>query len=195
MERRSIKVTKERQVITYAEIWHASHVMLDRGERKAKGSYYELMASLIFTAFTLEAYLNHIGKQIFSCWDDLEQLSPQKKLNVIAEKLGVDKDDGKRPFQTIKELFKFRNDVAHGKSVVLKSEDLISATGAELDDYMYRLPETEWETYCSLENSKRAREDVKSIIERIHDASGVTEYIFGLGIGSGLATVIHGEKT
>jgi len=106
MEKQKVKVSKERQVNTYAEMWNASHVMLDKAEKDVEGSYYQLMASLIFTAFTLEACLNHIGKQIFGCWDDLEQLSPQKKMNIIAEKLRVAKDDGKRPFQTVKKLFK-----------------------------------------------------------------------------------------
>jgi hypothetical protein len=190
MDRQRVKVAKDRQVNTYAEMWHASHVMLNKAEKDEKGSYYQLMASLIFIAFTLEAYLNHIGKRIFGCWDDLEQLSPQKKLNVIAEKLKVEKDDGKRPFQTVKELFKLRNDIAHGKSVFLKSENQISATDAELDNYMHRLLETEWEKYCNIENTQRAREDVKSIIQKLHNASGLSEYVFDLGIGGGLASVI-----
>ena len=56
------------------------------------------MASFIFTAFTLEAFLNHIGQGIFKCWNDLEQLSHQK-LNLTAEKLEIEKDEGKRPLQ------------------------------------------------------------------------------------------------
>ena len=77
MAKRKAEVSKERQVNTYEETWHASRVMLYKAEKDAEGSYYQLMASLIFTAFTLEAFLNHIGKQIFGCWDDLEQISPQ----------------------------------------------------------------------------------------------------------------------
>ena len=83
------------------------------------------MASLIVAAFKLEAYLNHIGQRIFKCWDDLERLSPQEKLNVIAQKLGVQKDDIKRPFQTVSQLFHIRNEVAHDKSVSLQSENQI----------------------------------------------------------------------
>src|SRR4030042_2406745 len=101
------KISKERQVNTYAEMWHASNVMLDKVKENPEGSFYQLMASLIFTAFTLEAYLNHIGQRIFKCWDDLEQLSPKKKLGLIAEKLKIERDDSKRPFQTIDKLLKF----------------------------------------------------------------------------------------
>jgi hypothetical protein len=113
MAKHKAKVSKKGQVNTYVEMWQASSVMLDKAKKDPEGSYYQLMASLIFTAFTLEAYLNHIGQRIFKCWNDL---------NVIAEKLEVEKDDGKRPFQTVSKLFKFRNDIAPGKSVPVKHE-------------------------------------------------------------------------
>jgi hypothetical protein len=191
MEKHKAKVSKKRQVNTYAEMWHASYVMLHKAKKDQEGSFYQLMASLIFTAFTLEAYLNHIGQRIFGCWDDLEQLSPLKKLNVIAEKLGVEKDDGKRPFQTASELFQFRNDVAHGKSVSLQSDDQIRVMADKFDEYMRKPLETRWEAYCTLENAERAREDIESIIRKLHDASGITDdMLFNSGMWFGSATLL-----
>ena len=128
------------------------------------------MASLIYTAFTMEAYLNHIGEQIFGCWDDLDGLSPRKKLNVIAEKLMVGKDDGKRPFQTLKKLLDFRDDVAHGKTIFLKTESEIRIVNSGLDDYMHKSLETEWEKYCTQDNAKLASEDVESIMSKFRKA-------------------------
>lgn len=195
MAKHKVKVSKERQVNTYAEMWHASYVMLHKAKKDPEGSYYQLMASLIFTTFTLEAYLNHIGQRIFKCWNDLEQLSPSRKLNVIAEKLGVEKDDGKRPFQTVSRLFKFRNDVAHGKSLYLKPENQIRVVDDTFDEYMREHPETPWEKYCNLKNAERAREDVESIIRTLHKASGITDDIlFAFGMSSGLATLLPEEE-
>lgn len=183
----------------YEELWRTSYWTMRRAEKEEEGSFFQIMASLIFTAFTLEAYLNHIGKEIFICWDDLEQLSPQKKLNVIAEKLVVEKDDGKRPFQTVEKLFRFRNDVAHGKSVTLKSEDEILATDSVLKTYMHEMLEAEWEKYCNLDNAKRAREDVESIIWKFHKASNRGDddlFLSGVRLGTEtLATLMHEEKT
>jgi hypothetical protein len=194
MEKQKIKVSKSRQLNTYAETWHASHVMIYKAEKDEEGSYYQLMASLVFTAFTLEAYLNHIGKRIFICWDDLEQLSPQKKINIIAEKLRVEKDDGKRPFQTVKKLFKFRNDVAHGKDVFLESDEEIWITNSRLGEYMLKCLKAEWEGYCTSDNAKRAREDVESIIQKFHEASNINDdNLFFLGMSTGHATLIHKE--
>ena len=175
MKKLKAKVSKSRQVNTYYELWRVSLWTMQQAEKKVEGSYYQIVASLIYTAFTLEAYLNHIGKQIFSCWDDLEGLSPRKKLNVIAEKLGIEKDDGKRPFQTLKELFDFRNDVAHGKTILLRTEEEIRIVDSTLDDYMHEPLEAEWVKYCSLDNTKRAREDIEKIMKRLHEASGISD--------------------
>ena len=114
------------------------------------------MASLVFTAFTLEAYLNHIGPKVFKCWDDLERLAPRKKLNVIAERLQVDINYGKRHWQVMKNLFGFRNDIAHGKS-----EDVKSSKVVPLDKYSDRslgeYVRTKWEKYSTRENAIKAR--------------------------------------
>jgi len=192
MEKEKVKVSKSRQVNTYLEMWRVSYWTMRQAEKEVEGSYFQIMASLIYTAFTLEAYLNHIGKQIFGCWDDLERLSPRKKLNVIAEKLGVEKDDGERPFQTVKKLFDFRNDVAHGKTIFLKTEDEIRIVDSKLDDYMHKPLEAEWEKYCTQDNAKLAREDVESIMWKFHKASNRgDDDLFFPSVWSSHATLLH----
>lgn len=187
MAKRKAKVSKERQVNTYAEMWHASHVILEKADKDPEGSFYQVMASLIFTAFMMEAYLNHIGRRIFKCWGNLEWLSPSSKLNLIAEKLGVEKDEGKRPYRTFSELFKFRNSVAHGKSVLLKSDNQILLVDDTSDSFMREFLKTRWEKYCTSESAKRALEDIETIIRELHDATGVTDdfpFRFGMQVGS-----------
>lgn len=87
--------------------------------------------------------------------------SPQSKMNVIAEKLNIRIDKGKRPFQTVDRLLKFRNDVAHGKSLTPNSDKEKS-----ISDFDPHGPlESKWEQYCTLDNAKRARDDAWAIIE------------------------------
>ena len=192
MEKKKAKVSKSRQVNTYYELWRVSYWTMRQAEKTVEGSYFQIMASLIFTAFTLEAYLNHLGMQIFGCWDDLEMLSPRKKLNVIAEKLGIKKDDDKRPFQTVKKLFDFRNDVAHGKTILLETKDEIRIVDSKLDDYMHEPLEAEWERYCTLDNAKRAREDVESIMREFHKVSNTGDKdLFLPQLWESLATLIQ----
>ena len=123
------KVVKTRQVNTYYEMWRVSYWTMAQAEKEVEGSFFQIMASLTFTAFTLEAYLNRIGKRTFECWDDLERPPSFAKINVLAEKLKVKKDDSKRPFQTVKILFDFRNEVAHGKTILLKDEGALFLDG------------------------------------------------------------------
>ena len=156
-------------------MWQVSYWTLYQAEKEKDGSYFQLMSSLIFTAFTLEAYLNHIGKKIFTCWNDLERMSLQGKINLISEKLNVEKDDSKRPFQTVKKLFAFRNDVAHGKTIPLKIEEEKWIDTNNIDDFMHKEPLAEWEKYCTLNNAKRARVDVEAIMREFHKAAGITD--------------------
>ena len=195
MGTRKAKVSKERQVNTYSEMWHASYIMLEKAKEAPAWPYYELMASLIFSAFTLEAFLNHIGQNVFKCWEDLEKkLSSSGKLNLIAEKLEIRKDDGKRPFQTVIELFKFRNEVAHGKTVYLKSEDQIAVVDGKLDQHMQESLQTPWQQYCNLKNAERAREDVEEICRIIHKTSGIPgDILFSLGVQADSATLLSSD--
>ena len=153
------------------------------------------MASLVFTAFMIEAYLNHVGPRIFKCWEDVERLSPSSKLNLIVEKLGIEKGEGKRPYQTLPELFEFRNKLAHGKSIKLKSDNEVRIVDPSTDEYMNERLETEWEKYCTLENAKRALKDMESIIIEIHNHAGITdERPFSFGMQGTGATLLPEEQ-
>jgi len=194
MAKGKARVSKERQVNAYVEMRHASHVILEKAEEDLEGSFYQIMASLIFTAFTMEAYLNHIGQHTFKCWDDLEgRLSPKSKLNLITEKLQILTDYGKRPWQTFSDLFRFRNSVAHGKSELLKSDNQIRLVDDTLDKHMHEFLETEWEKYCTAENAKQALEDVETIIKAVHKAAGMGDLPFMFGMQSSSATLLPEE--
>ena len=184
-------VSKERQVNTYAKLWHASHVMLEKAKGDQDGSFYHAMAGLTFTAFTLEAYLNHVGPQIFRCWDNLERLSPLSKLNLIAEKLGVKTDKRKRPYQTILRVFKFRNTLAHGKSEILKVSNEIRVVNETFDAHMFERLNTKWENYCTQDNAERALEDTETIIKALHKHAGISPALpFSFGTQEASATLL-----
>jgi hypothetical protein len=188
--KRKVAVDKEREVKTYAEMWHTSRCLLEKGLEDPKGSFHQFMASLVFTAFTLEAYLNHIGPKVFRCWEDLERLGPREKLNVIAERFQVDINYGKRPWQVMGQLFGFRNDIAHGKSEVVKISSVVPIH-KHSDDRVGDFARTGWEKYCTGENARKAREDVEKIVHAIYEAGGFEhDYPFTSGFQLGSATLI-----
>lgn len=169
MNKSKMLITKEREVKTYVEMWHTSKCLLEKGINQPEGNIHQFMASIVFTAFTFEAYLNHIGPNVFNCWQDLERLKPREKLNIIAEKLMLNINYGIRPWQIMTQLFAFRNRIAHGKSEIVKSQEIVSYD-VQSDNKLGTMAPTKWEEYCTQENAIRSREDVQSMVETIHEA-------------------------
>lgn len=194
MAKRKVKISREREINTYSWLRIASDATLGEAKKGDDGRYYQVMASLIFTAFMMEAYLNHTGSHIFNCWGDLERLSPSSKLNIVAEKLGIEIDEGRRPYQTLSELFKFRNALAHGKSVSLKPADKIRLMAEPFDDHMDEWLQTGWEKYCTQDNASHALEDVEIIMKDIHERAGMTDRLFSLGMQGIGGTLLPDEQ-
>ena len=192
-DKRKVNVKKERQVVTYAELWHTSRCLLKQGQNQEEGSFHQFMGSLVFTAFSLEAYLNHIGPRIFGNWMALERLGPQEKLDKIAERIGLCVDYGKRPWGIMKELFGFRNDIAHGKSIKIAEEQIVPL-GKE-DDCIRRFAQTKWEKFCTRQNAERARKDVEQIVTALHAKAEIKdEFPFIGGWQEALASVLEVES-
>lgn len=189
---RQAVVTKERTVHTYAELWHASRCVLDAGLKNPSGSSWQFLSSILLTAFTFEAYLNHIGPTTIACWSGLERLPPRSKFELFCEVLGVKFSDGpdKRPLQTVSKLLEFRNRIAHGHSVTIQTEPQLRDVNAKLDRDLGERPLVDWERLIQTEHfAKRAREDVEAVLKTIHAArKEPKEGLFTFGIGMHSAT-------
>ncbi len=162
----------EREVNTYAVMWQTSSSLFDLAAEHGEHSTDAYMASMCFAAFTLEAYLNHILKLLFQCWEDLEQLRPKEKLNLIAEKMGIEIRYGERPWQTIKDVFKVRNELAHGKPVTLRMT-LEDPDVEYTEDQAKEELRTIWEKDCTQANVARARADVERILRTLHEKANI----------------------
>jgi hypothetical protein len=171
-----------REVRTFVDLDHGANVLLLKASEDERGSYYTVMGGLLLTAFTFEAYLNHLGNKIFPYWEEIEAIRVMDKYSVLTKHFRIAPDFSRRPHQTLRSLFKFRNAIAHGKSQVLNETKQVAAN-ADPHDF---LPRADWEEYCTLANAKRAREDVRKIIEELHLAAGEGDcpFIHGVGIGS-----------
>ena len=97
-----VVVTKQRVVHTYAELWHAASCVLDMVSARPEGASWQYLSGIILTAFSFEAYLNHVGASEIACWEDLERLSTQSKLSLLVEVMNVELPGtyGTRPLQT-----------------------------------------------------------------------------------------------
>lgn len=157
-----VRVNKELKLITYAEHWA--------------------------TAFTLEAFLNHIGEELFEDWrDDLEQISVKGKMRIISDKLGLKVDYGEAPWQVVPELVAFRNKVAHGKNERLFEEVILPLS--KYDEHLNKFLKSNWQEAATMENAKRLRNLVQDLCLKIWTASGLSEVtLFAHGSQSGSAS-------
>lgn len=133
-----------------------------------EGSAHQFMASLVFRAFALEAFLNWQGQHLIKHWEHLERLKPREKLDLLAELSHVKPDYGSRPWQIVKDLYGFRNDIAHGKPENLSSETF-EDSDEYLDEKLGTFIRTRWERFCTEENGVKAKADVEQIAKALYE--------------------------
>ena len=157
----------------YSHNHHLSSVdyFLSESQDNDKSEIINSTACLVFAAFTIEAFLNHIGEQVFPCWKKYikKSLQPEAKLILIAEKIGLSVKFGEDPFQTFRTLFRFRNLMAHSITEELEAEKAKHFLQVG-DEYW---PATEWEKMCNSNTAQRVSDDIDRIIRLIEEKSGV----------------------
>jgi hypothetical protein len=98
---------------TFAYLRGAAVNAFDTARANPRGSNYHRVSAALFSAFAVEAHLNHIGEARLSYWGIVEpKLSWRQKLDLIAEQLEINLDFGRRPVQTLTDLFRFRDRLA-----------------------------------------------------------------------------------
>jgi len=192
--KKQVQVKIERHAKPYCFMWDAVIRYGDAADKAETGWYWDCFAALTFAAFTVEGYLNHLGDAVYRDWRDLERLDPIAKLRFLSSLLKLDCNVGKRPLQSVHQLFRFRNKIAHPKS-----EKIVVEGPMDADSYQqtfYDQPKTDWEDFVTKEKLKQVREDVFRTLHQLHNAAGLVmegDLLFSEGGVSGLATLIETE--
>ena len=163
-------VKRQRELRIHAELWHTADFLLEAGQLRPDGAAHQFRASLVFRAFYLEAFLNWLGPKLISHWRYLERLSPREKLDLLADQIQLKPDYGTRPWQVVKDIFGFRNTIAHGKP-----EELEDETYQNLEDYLSSVDfvQADWEKFATESNALRAQEDVGKIATLLYNTAKI----------------------
>jgi hypothetical protein len=154
---------------TFAYMFIGAKAMLEQAEREQDGQLYNLVSCLIYCAFTIEAYLNHLGQLKNDDWDKKERALPKfKKFKILCSKANIEPDFNRRPYSTLHELFKFRDKIAHGKTSTESVKKEVDLPGESL---RFKT-ESEWQEFSTIENAKRAIEDTEELVKELHEKSG-----------------------
>ena len=171
MKKSTARITRRWENHIHSEMWHNSWVLLEFAKEKSDRYPSQLSASLLFAAFTFEGFLNTLGGEKFDCWEsDLDRLSVFSKFTLIAERIGFTIDRSRRPVQTVKRLFEYRNRCAHPRVEEHVNEETV--LNEEVHEIAHRRPETEWQSYVSEETVLRVREDLEELIDDLNVKAG-----------------------
>jgi hypothetical protein len=158
--------------------WRAARYFHELAARNPEGSFFTAKASLVFSAFTFEAFLNQLGQRLLKDWLSHDRKSYVGKLNVICRAIPYVPPMGGRPYQTLKPLFRFRNQVAHGRDEVITAAGVRVHQGIPTMDTI----QADWESYCTVPNAKRALDDVHAAATDLARRANVptnVDYPFG----------------
>lgn len=170
-------ITVDRKVKTFAQLVHANGLILERAKKKEPGYYWDVMSSLVFSAFAFEASLNHIGPKTISYWEELERLPRKNKLTILLKHLNLTPNFGKRPFQSLHALYLFRDAIAHGRD----EEISFGPEERVIDSATFKPREiapTPQEELCTLDHAQAAFDDMKAIITQLFKAAGLGDKPF-----------------
>jgi hypothetical protein len=166
MNPKRVRITKKREFRPHGEHMHAARGFFRNAQSEKRGSYYQLSACLAFCAFSLEAYLNLLGERTVACWRDIQRAPPVAKLHFLLTRFGIHLESDKRPLQTVRELFMYRNWLAHTRpEIILYDEEHPIEDHEKL---VYEAPLHKWEKFPTEAAAERAMKDVEAIVELLN---------------------------
>lgn len=145
---------------------------LARGRQSEDPS--DFLTAIVMTAFCLEAYLNFLGERVLPFWSKIDRIRVRNKLGVICSHLDFRPDFGIRPYQSLDDLWKFRNELAHART------ETLSVVRDGLPPKRLSFSETRWESQRTLVTAERLLDDTKEVIRDLHTRSGLSTGTLGM---------------
>jgi hypothetical protein len=142
---------------TYVYLFNVALLSLKDAEAENQDDviFYKCMISIVFLAFSIEAYLNHMGEEELQYWkEDFENLRPVAKLRLLMSKHDSI-DFSRSPFQSFTDIFDARNQLAHGKTVFAFEKHP-------------KEPLAKWGKLCNVKKVKRLLDDTEEMIRIVH---------------------------
>lgn len=172
MMKKSINV--EATSFTHRLLWLTANNLVVTTKNLSDKQWTLYMAALVMTFFTLESYLNYLGEIIDpDTWKIERDFFRRKpyigtigKLHYLADYCGLKPfDRGKRPFQTIKQLSRLRDFLAHGRTE--RNCSKVRVIPGKFPPYIKSFLEKS----ISEKRAVVALNDVESVINEIHKAA------------------------
>ena len=184
---KKFKVQASSTINTYAYCFYVAKQALKRAKEE-EGQLDSCMTAGLFAAFTIEAYLNHIGQIKVRSWDAVERkLGPREKLLLLQEMFSFKADLSKPPFQSLHTVLSLRNSIVHGKTEIITIDKIVDEDEVGEAEY----PQSDWKKLCTVSVVTKMVNDVEATVISIHPQLGYKRDPFASpGHGTSLATPI-----
>lgn len=165
----------EYTVYSYAHLYHGISYHLQLAEARGAGSFYSTLSAMLFSAFSVEAYLNHVGP-LLGLWDEgaKKGIDVESKFKLVVAQVGLATDEVKRLKHGFRQLFRFRNLVAHADTESGTFESPVSPSGH------VKTPGASWERMCTVGTAKQYEKYAADIIETLHQAAKLDPPALGI---------------
>lgn len=161
----------------YDELRSISYYALKRASKEESGRAFECVTSIVFDAFCLEAFLNHLGYLRLTPIDfnNYERLYPKEKLNNISRVVNLSINKKSLPFCHFGLIFNFRDEIVHAKTNHIGPQRVLIDEKTSLP----RIPKTIVESFPTLENAKKLFDSTTEMVNQLNNAAGITLPAFG----------------
>jgi hypothetical protein len=179
--------------LSQAALHHADIIQdkLDNGS--CDGIMYDGMACAVMVAFAFEANVNFMGFKLHEAgklpnWYERENFGDKRKK--VFKALGIPVEKDKRPMKSMERMKALRDTLAHGKPAYAEYDEVLVGTPEEFDLFRRGGLSAGWETECTPDVVKEAREDLEELWKLMIDKSGLSLYDTITG-GDGAISVIE----
>ncbi|MDX2264918.1 MAG: hypothetical protein NW215_08095 [Hyphomicrobiales bacterium] len=183
--------SRDRTAIPHIYFWNAANHLFEAGQKRAPGFGYLYLAGIVFYAFSLESFLNHIGNHFGETWFDKKDRTPiRKKLEKVQTHLKL---TNASPWTVVEELIAFRDLAAHGKDTPLHDQKQIEGSVPYLDPVseFLRAP---WEVR-DIDNAIRIKSEIETVLNTLNHKLYGFEFPYGANDFQVISTIaIDGDK-
>lgn len=163
-----------RTIRSYDEFYNLSSFSLKQAEEQEKYRYYNCMITMVFCAFTLEAYLNQIGENTYTVWNPKDnRLSNNQKLEKILAIRNLKVDKTNEPFSYFGKIFSYRDNIVHCRTQTISNWQKIKQNEIPIE------PLTIWEKMTSLEKAQIFHKKTEEMIVYLSKEIDSTDFPLG----------------
>lgn len=168
-----IRMSVSEEICTHEYLWVIASLMLEESLKEANlkkvDSFYFRLSALLMSYMTFEAFINFSGYILFpEIWENEKDYFKGKgdnveaKISKLIEKLTeFEWKKGERPYQSIRNLRKFRDTVVHGKVNASNYEALMTNDGS------YFKFKHDWNEFTTEKKVKESMDDIKSFCQSL----------------------------